>query len=236
MESTPTLNNRGARLARWAGIGSAITLFMSVFVLNVPPKATDKEMIDWWAKSGNRVSAIVSMYLLGVAAVLFLAVLGRIRASVVQKANASQQTSDFIFGVGIVYAASLVAAGVLRGAVGRAVEQHGESLPGVDILRYLPQIASGVFGVGAMGLATVLVLTITVVTWRSGAFPRWIGILGIIISLVSAAANVAGVGELSVPLFTVWLIAMSVVATRADVQTNSEPLVVSRTAAPGVSV
>lgn len=235
MTPTPTANGPGARAASLAGIGSAVALVLSVAILSVPTKASDDELITWWSKSGNQSSAVASMFLMGAAGMLFLGMLGRLRTRLAESGPSGRRTSAMVYGAGITFVAGLAVAGTLRGAIGRAVLQHDEPLPDVDLLRYLPQLASAALGVFAMGAAVVAVVATAVATLRDRAFARWHAILGIVVGLGATAAIAAGFGELAIPLLAVWLIATAVVLGRTDASARPDERIAARPAiTPGV--
>lgn len=232
--STAPSNGPGARAASVAGIGSAVALVAAVVVLSVPNQASDQELVDWWSKSGNRATAVISMFLMGAAALLFIGLLGRLRTRVAESGPAGLRISQFILGAGITFATCLAITGALRGVIGHAVSQRGEPLPNADLLRYLPQVASTVLGVFAMGAAVAVVVATALATLRYAGFPRWHAVLGAVVALGMVAAIAAGVGELSIPLLAAWLIATSILLGPNQTSvTSGETLTARRSVAPG---
>src|SRR4051794_1029560 len=58
-----------------AGLAFAICYFVGVASLELPEHASDAELVAWWSDSGNRATAVVSMYLFVVAGLCFLGLL-----------------------------------------------------------------------------------------------------------------------------------------------------------------
>lgn len=58
----------------------ALALFLTVASSNVPRKATDAELLDWWQQSGNRTAGLISGMLAVATAVLFAVVMNHIRS------------------------------------------------------------------------------------------------------------------------------------------------------------
>lgn len=227
METMHSPGRRGA----YAGIGSGLALLVAMASLNVPHEVNDQELVDWWSKSANRSGAIISMYAMAAAALLFLGLLAHLRDRVEQSVPTGNQTPRIIQGAGFVYVASLVLSGVARGAVARGVSK-GEPLPGVDLLRFLPEVAYTALGVFAMLAATTFIAAATISAFRHGTLPRWLAILGAVVAAVIGVAVVAGVGPFAAPLLIVWLIAASIqlgrtrstpAATQVDRRVRTSP-------------
>ena len=51
----------GTRLAALAGIAFAVMFLIGIAVLNVPTKASDRELLQWWSSNSHQTDALVSM-------------------------------------------------------------------------------------------------------------------------------------------------------------------------------
>jgi hypothetical protein len=85
-------------------------------------------------------------------------------------------------------------------------------------------VLSGAFGAGGLVGIAVLVFAVSVATFRLGAFPRWVGWLGIVDGIVMLVAaysiattsdSINTMGFAGFILWAVWIIATSVVMFRA---------------------
>jgi hypothetical protein len=107
---------------------------------------------------------------------------------------------------------------------GVALQLHSISASGVKFFFVLSQT----FGAGGLVGLAVLVLAVSVAAFRLGAFPRWIGWLGVLDGIVFlvAAYSIAttsdainALGFIAFILWAIWLIATSIVMYRADYET-----------------
>lgn len=191
------------------GIGFAAAFFVGTAALNVPLKTTDRELTAWYEVSGNRMSAVVSMFTFVAAAALFLVFLGalveRLRA-----VDAEGRLTNLISGAGQLFATTLAITGALRGAIGKAAGFNDQPVPDAGALRALNAASSAMLGVVAMLAAAVVIGAASALVLRGSAFPRWLGILGYVCTAVIVLSQAAFVGELAIPVVLIWAIAASV--------------------------
>jgi len=69
----------GARLAALAGIASAVMFLVGTAILNVPTKATDGELVQWWSSNSHQVDALGLMISFTLAGLFFLVFLAHLR-------------------------------------------------------------------------------------------------------------------------------------------------------------
>jgi hypothetical protein len=198
-----------------AGLAFAICFFVGVASLELPEHASDAELVAWWSDSGNRITAVVSMYLFVVAGLCFLGLLAVLVARLRERQGGTAELT-VVLTSGAVFVAMLFVAAVARGVIGFAVESpvNDESLPGPDTLRYVPQVGYAATGTGGMLAAALLMATVSVLVVRTQAFGSWLAWIGGAAALVAVAASVALSGVLAIPAVLVWALAASVALWR----------------------
>jgi hypothetical protein len=111
-------------------------------------------------------------------------------------------------------------------SAGVALQLHSISPSGVKFFFILSQT----FGAGGLVGIAVLVLATSIAAFRLGAFPRWIGWLGVVDGIVFlvAAYSIATTsdaintfGFVAFILWAIWLIATSVVMYRANYRSDA---------------
>jgi hypothetical protein len=163
------------------------------------------------------------MLLLLLAAVALLVFAGRLR-SIHRAGGAAPALVDTGWSFAAACSATLAVAAAGRGAIARAVES-GEPLPGPDVLRYVPELASTLLGTAAMALAAAYVAATALAARRSGlASTRTTVFSGIVVVLVALAAAV-GVGPIAVPVLIAWVAVTSVGCWRPGRQATSSVVI-----------
>lgn len=201
----------GGRLGSLAGLGFVLCFFVGVAMLETPRGATDRELVTWWSDSGNRITAIVSMYLFVVAGLCFLIFLVGLRSRLLVAEGGRGELTTLVVVAGVVFVSLLSVAAAARGVIGFAVESptNDEPLPGPDTLRYLPQMGYAITGTGGLLAAAVSMATTSWLIVKTAVFGRWLAWVGALAALVvvSAAALLSGV--FAIPGLLVWAVAVS---------------------------
>jgi len=219
MSATATIENehvparlaRGSRVGALAGLAFVLCFFVGVAMLEIPDGATDGELVAWWSDSGNRITAVVSMYLFVLAGLCFLVFLVKLRSRLLAAEGGASELTALVVAGGVVFVAMLFVAAASRGVIGLAVASpaHDESLPGPGTLRYLPQIGYAVTGTGGM-LAGALAMAAT--SWlivRTAVFGRWLAWIGALATAVVVVACALLVGVFAIPALYVWTVGVS---------------------------
>jgi Tol biopolymer transport system component len=214
--STTTNRTTGSRIGALAGLVFAFCFFVGVITLELPKNATDQELVAWWSDTGHQTAAILSMYLFVLAGLSFLVFLVKLRARLLAAEGGAGEQTALVFGAGVVFVSMLFVAAALRGVIAFAVKSpvSGESLPGADFLRFVPQIGYAVTGTGGL-LAAALAMAAT--SWlivKTGVFGRWLAWLGAVAAVVVAVAGAALSGVAAIPAVLVWTLATSVALWR----------------------
>ncbi len=219
------------RVGALAGVAFVLLLFVSIAMVDVPRKATDVELLDWWSDDGNLTSALVSTYLQIGAGMCFLVFATALRGVSLRAEGGNGSLATFAFASGVLLVAVLLASDGPRGVIAMAVKVNDEALPAADFLRYFPQL--GYILLGTVGGVTVGVsaAATSLLILRTRAFGRWLGILGI---LCAAGCIVIALvaGPFFIPALLLWVLAVSVALWRAPTpETTPAPIAHGATAA-----
>jgi hypothetical protein len=194
-----------------AGLAFALCFFLGVAMLETPRGASDQELVTWWSDSGNRITAIVSMYLFVVAGLCFLVFLVALRSRLLAAEGDTGELTTVVLVAGTVFVSLLCVAAAARGVIGFAAVSpaNDEPLPGPDMLRYLPQIGYTITGTGGL-LAVALSMAAT--SWlilKTAVFGRWLAWVGVVATLLVVVAAILLSGVFAIPALLVWTLAVS---------------------------
>jgi hypothetical protein len=107
----------------------------------------------------------------------------------------------------VVYAAVWTVSAVTFAAVAYAVEFGDATVTDPDLVRVLPQLAWLLLLLGGGFAGLFLVLTASVLTFRTRVFPRWLAWLGIVV----AVALVFDVLYVNIVPYLIWVLAAAIV-------------------------
>jgi hypothetical protein len=205
-----------AKVGAIAGVASALAFLVGTAVLNVPLKATDRELVQWWSVGSHQIDALASMFSFTLAGLFFLVFLAHLRTRLLAAEGGAGTLTTIVFSAGLLFVATLFVAATARGLIGYAVKSPAETqpLPGADLLRYLPQISYAVLGLCGMLCASAAAAVTSVLAFRTQAFGRLVAWLGIACATGMCAASVFLVGMLAVPLMLLWTVATSIALWR----------------------
>lgn len=222
------------RVAALAGIASAAMFLLGTAILNVPTKATDGELVQWWSSNSHQLDALVSMISFTLAGVLFLVFLAHLRTRLLAAEGGTGTLTTIVFSAGLLFVAALFVAATARGVISYAVKSPaaGESLPSVDLLRYLPQISYVVLGFCGLLSAALAIAVTSLLAFRTRVFGRLLAWLGVVCSVGLVLANVMLIGIGAIPAMLLWTVATSVAFWRGPAKTAPTRLVEQPTWAP----
>ena len=164
------------KVAALAAALLAVSLFMTVAVINVPHHASDQELITWWPDSGNRLAGVMSGMWALVVAVTIPVVMNHLQR--LDAATRSPQWLTFARSMGGAVTALWLVTGAARATLGHIVDTMDEPLPGVDVLRYSTGLNYTLLGQSGMAVLALCILAVSVVVLRTGVFGRWLGYVG----------------------------------------------------------
>jgi hypothetical protein len=210
-------SSTGSRIGALAGLAFVLCFFVGVAMLELPRSATDRELVAWWSDTGNQTTAVVSMYLFVLAGLCFLVFLVKLRSRLLAAEGGAGEQTALVFAAGVVFVSMLFVAAALRGVIGFALKSpvSGESLPGGDTLRFIPQIGYAVTGTGGLLAAALAMAGTSWLILKTGVFGRWLAWLGAVAAVAVAVASAALSGVVAIPAVLVWTLATSVALWRA---------------------
>lgn len=209
---TSTSRTSAAKVASAASVLFAVALFWTVASVDVPHKADDAKLLDWWQQSSNQLSGIVSQYCAIAAALLFVVLINYVR-TLTAKTDAVQW-SAFARSMGLIFSTTLLVSAALRGVIGHMMKIDGEPLPGLDVLRYSTALNYDLIGSVTMTALGLTILAVSVVVVRTLVLAKWFGYVGLVCSVVILAASAATVGQYTIILSLIWSLCLSVAIWR----------------------
>ena len=196
-------------LTALAGVAFALLLLFALASVDPLVEATDQELIDWWADSGNQRDMAFSMYFFIGAAGCFLVFLAGLRARLAVAEGGAGALTGLVFAAGVCFAAVILVGDIGRGAIAHSVRFGDEPIPGPDTLRSLTTFTQLMFGLVAMPLAGVVVAGASVVILRSRTMGAWLGWAGLATAAVILIFVVLLIGPWASPFLQLWTVAAS---------------------------
>lgn len=190
------------RLAALTGV-AFVVLYVAAFALGIEVGASDREILDYYADSGNRAKEVVAFFFIAAAALAFLVFAGALRSLIT---SAEQETAMLaaLTWAGGTACAVLVLAG---NAVSRAtafIAMSDEFQLDPNMRRVVEQVGFLLFASGALA-AILLVVAVSLAALRHGVLPRWLAWAGFPAAALLTLA-IAFVGFLVLAL---WVLAVS---------------------------
>lgn len=199
------------RLAWWCGIAFVPVFVVGFIAIAGTPDGTDsdKKWIDWYADSGNRTGQVVGIYLLTVAAVLFLVfssgIVDRLRGSVGLASSAARGTA-------IAFAISVMIGAVNFGGVGANIQIGDVPVPkDADILRQ--NFGYGFFGVSSAIAAAAFIAIVTTIARQVGEIGSGLVWTGYVLAVI----ELAGVIFFPMAALPIWVLVMAITFLRRPV-------------------
>jgi len=200
------------KVAALAAVLLAVSLFMTVAVIDVPRDPSDQELLNWWHDSVNRWDGVISGVWAVLVAVTIPVVMNHLQR--LDAATRSPQWLSFARSMGAAVTAVWLVTGAARGTIGHLVDTMNEPLPGVDVLRFSTGLNYTLLGQSGMAVLALCILAVSVVVLRTGVFGRWLGYVGAGCSAVMLAAVAAQLGAFSMPLAILWALCLAVAIWR----------------------
>jgi len=190
------------RLAKLAGV-SFVVLYAAAFALGIEVGASDREILDYYADSGNRAKEVVAFFLIAAAALAFIVFAGSLRSLI---ARAEQETAMLaaLAWAGGTACAVLVLAGdaVSRATAFAAMSEDFRLDP--NTRRLFEDAGFLLFVSGALA-AILLVIAVSLAALRHGLLPRWLGWAG----FPAAALLPLAIGFVGFLVLALWMLAVS---------------------------
>lgn len=199
----------GPKVAAFCGVAFAVFLFLGVASLEVPTDGTDQELLDWWAKGSNQDAALLSMAFVAISGMALIVFTSHLR----DRLNGAGGTAgNAMFGPALGAGIMLLATAAIRGTIANAVT-HDVAMPGVDTLRYLPELSFTVMEVAVMTSGVAILLGAWAMK-QTATFPAWAAWVGFVTGALTVVGSVI-VGPFVIPIVLIWALATSVAVWRS---------------------
>ena len=192
-----------------AGLAFAGLAFVASTLLSAQPatSAPPAEVVAWYGDSANRTSVITALVLTAFAAIAFLWYIAVIRRRVGVRED--QFFATVFLGSGFLVAAILLTGVTVMSSVAIGMELENGALPTPGVFTVVNGLGHGLLLLVLPRVQAVFIITTSTVGIRTGAFPKWLAIIGYLF----------GLGMLIVPLliepvalvFPLWVGLMSAV-------------------------
>jgi hypothetical protein len=197
-----------------AGILAAVT-FVVGFAMTAgsTPDNTDPDakIISWYAENGHQVVGTVGPFVLAFCGLFILWFASGLRQRLRLAEGPEARLANVALGGAVLLVALLWVGAAAIGAIPAGIKLgQSNDLTNADLGRFLPSIGFGSILIFAMFGAIALIDATSVVIFRTGVLPRWLGWLGFVCGVVLLFAAVF----LPVIALPIWLIAASIALYR----------------------
>jgi hypothetical protein len=175
-----------SRSAPIAGIAFVVLYVVGMFASRTPDSGDPAETIAAYYpdSKSHRVSMIIAAYVLIGGAMLFLWFLSGVRSRLRAAEGDDGTLSTFAFGAGVVSVGMLsIGALALAAVPGSMSFAENKIAIGADTIQIADSIGYGAILIGAMLSAAVMIFTVSFVTLRTGALPKWSAWVGILAAI-----------------------------------------------------
>jgi hypothetical protein len=202
------------KVASAASVLFAVAFFLTVASVNVPHKASDAKLLDWWQQSANLNAGIASELFAIVAAVLFIVVVNHFRTLTTRAQAGYEHWTAFAHSMATAFACTLLVSSALRGVVGHLVKVQDEPLPGLDVLRYTTALNYSLIGTATMAVCALTIGAVSVVVLRTRVLGTWVGYVGLVCATLTLILVLALYGSFAIPLANLWAVCFGVALWR----------------------
>jgi hypothetical protein len=196
------------RWERWAGVAGIayVVLYIGAFALGIEVGPSDREILEYYADSGNRSKETAAFFVISGAALAFVLFASAVR-SLIAAAEGPPVTLAAIAWAGATAYAALTLAGnaVSRATAFAAMDTDVFELD-VNSRRLLEDTGLLLLASGAIA-AMLFVVAASIAAVRYGILPRWLGWAGFALAAVFPLA----IGFIGFLALFLWVLAVSVV-------------------------
>jgi hypothetical protein len=190
------------RLAALAGV-AFVALYVAAFGLGIEVGASDREILDHYADSGNRAKEVVAFFLIAAAALAFIVFAASLRSLIARAEQESAMLAALAWAGGTACAVLVLAGNAVSRATAFAAMSDEFQLD-PDARRLVEDIGFLLFVSGALA-AILLVVAVSLATIRHRLLPRWLGWAG----FPAAALLPLAIGFIGFLVLAVWMLAVS---------------------------
>jgi hypothetical protein len=190
------------RLAALAGV-AFVALYVAAFGLGIEVGASDREILDHYADSGNRAKEVVAFFLIAAAALAFIVFAASLRSLIARAEQESAMLAALAWAGGTACAVLVLAGNAVSRATAFAAMSDEFQLD-PDARRLVEDIGFLLFVSGALS-AILLVVAVSLATIRHRLLPRWLGWAG----FPAAALLPLAIGFIGFLVLALWVLAVS---------------------------
>lgn len=190
------------RLAALAGV-AFVALYVAAFGLGIEVGASDREILDHYADSGNRAKEVVAFFLIAAAALAFIVFAASLRSLIARAEQESAMLAALAWAGGTACAVLVLAGNAVSRATAFAAMSDEFQLD-PDARRLVEDIGFLLFVSGALA-AILLVVAVSLATIRHRLLPRWLGWAG----FPAAALLPLAIGFIGFLVLALWMLAVS---------------------------
>ncbi len=192
--------------AALAGTGAAVLFTCAGYLLARQPGILGESPdLRWYTDSGHRTSVVVAVNLAALGVVAFLWFMAVVRRRLGERED--QFFATVFLGAGLALSVLVIAAAVAAALPTLVVWLGYREVPDRDTVTLAHALWYGLWGIGGSRLVGVFMAATSTVGLRFGAFPRWLGVFGIVMGAILGLTG-AFVGPLDI-LFPLWLLVVS---------------------------
>jgi hypothetical protein len=175
--------------SRWApisGIAFVALYIFATFAAKTPDSSDPADVIAAYYpdSKSHRVWMIVAAYVLIAAAMLFLWFLSGLRSRLRAAEGDDGTLSTLAFAAGVVFVVLVSIGGLALASVPASMSfAENHVAVGADTIEILMSLGYGAILVGGMLSAAVMIFTISVLTLRTAALPRWSAWVGFLAAI-----------------------------------------------------
>jgi hypothetical protein len=190
------------RLAALAGF-AFVVLYVAAFALGIEVGASDREILNYYADSGNRAKEVVAFFLIAAAALAFLLFASSLRSLIARAEQETAMLATLAWAGGIACAVLVLAGNAVSRATAFAAMSDDFQLD--PNTRRLAEDAGFLLFVSGALAAILLVVAVSFAVLRHGLLPRWLGWAGFVVAVLLPLA----IGFIGFLVFLVWVLAVS---------------------------
>ena len=210
--SAPLTSSARPTWERWSPVGGIAFVILAVVgfgLLNGGMPSTDAPARDWisfYSDSGNRAQVLVGAYVMTVAGLAFLWFLAGLRGRLLEVDRGSSALSWLVAGSGLIFVAMLMAGTIAMASVAGSITFGNSPVPPADFGRQLSQLGFGLVLLASAFFAALFVAATSYLALETGAFARWLAIVGFIVAVVLLFS------ALLIPMivYLLWVLAVSI--------------------------
>jgi hypothetical protein len=207
---------RAPRAAAIAGIAFGVLYVLSTFVLTIrlPTDASPVAFAAWYRTTAVDTITMVSLYLTPLAGITFLWFVAVIRNRIGDREDRFFAT--VFLGSGLLFVAMIWAAGAVTGSLVAGNRLGVATVPDPVTFDLVRSLAHTFLYVYATRAAAIFVIVTSTIALGTGAFPRWLIVLGYVIAVIQFLTT--GEFEVAILLFPAWVVILSVSILAGEVR------------------